>query len=67
MTDLRQVSVQIEDLIAEDGLVILEHEAKQSVEFGNGFIRTDERRWGFCGIAFYRKAEDSRTDTEADG
>lgn len=67
MTDLRQVSVQIEDLIAEDGLVILEHEAKQFVEFGNGFIRTDERRWGFCGIAFYRKAEDSRTDTEADG
>ena len=47
MTDLRQVSVQLEDLIAEDGLVILEHEAKQSVEFGNGFIGTDDEDIGF--------------------
>ena len=67
MTDLREISVQLEDLIADEGLVVLEHEAKQPVEFGTGFVRTDERSWGFCGIAFYRKANDSRTDTEEDG
>ncbi len=65
MTDLRDLSVYLESLIADDGLIIIEHEAKQSVEFGNGFVKTDERSWGFCGISFYRKAEVSQlTDTE---
>ena len=57
MTDLRELSVHLEPLIAEDGLVVVEHEAKKTVEFGNGFEKTDERSWGFCGISFFRKTD----------
>ena len=67
MTDLRELSIYLELLIAEDGLVIVEHEAKKTVEFGNGFKKTDERSWGFCGISFFMKSEGSSADTEADG
>ncbi len=55
MTDLREVAEGIEPLLAEDGEVILEHEAKQPVLFGDGFEKTDERKWGFCGMSFFRK------------
>ena len=67
MTDLRELSAHLEPLIAEDGLVVVEHEAKKTVEFGNGFVKTDERSWGFCGISFFRKSDGSPADTEADG
>ena len=64
MTDLREVAGELEHLTA-DGLVIIEHEAKQTVEFGTAFEKTDERKWGFCGVSFYRKKETDRTGTEA--
>ena len=67
MTGLQEVFDGIAPIITAESKVIYEHEAKQPVEFGTGFVRTDERSWGFCGIAFYRKADDSRTDTEEDG
>lgn len=55
MTDLRAVFDELEALTGDDSLVIVEHEAKQNVLFGDGFVKTDERRWGFCGISFLRK------------
>ncbi len=58
MTDLRDVFDELETLIRDDGLVIVEHEAKQKVLFGDGFVKTDERKWGFCGISFLRKRTD---------
>ena len=67
MTDLREVSEALKPLLAEDGLVTVEHEAKQEVRFGPGFEKTDERRWGFCGISFFRKAEEGRKETEENG
>lgn len=65
MTDLREVGAELEQL-TEDGLVIIEHEAKQAVEFGPAFEKTDERKWGFCGVSFYRKKETSGAGTEAE-
>lgn len=55
MTDLREVFAALVKLTAEDGLVILEHEAKSEPETGDLFEKTDERRWGYCGISFFRK------------
>ena len=62
MTDLREVFESIEALLEEDALVIVEHEAKQQVQAGAGFVRTDERKWGFCGMSFYKR----QTGREAD-
>ncbi len=67
MTDLREVFARLGDLIAEDGLVIVEHEAKQAVQTGVGFLKTDERKWGFCGMSFFRLAENSGENAEDDG
>ena len=57
MTDLRDVFAAMEKLIAPDGLIILEHEAKTEPVTGDLFEKADERRWGYCGIAFFRKKE----------
>ncbi len=64
MTDLREVFAGIRPLLAEDGLVIVEHEAREEIQFGEGFNRTDERRWGFCGMSFLKK-DDTETGTPA--
>ena len=61
MTDLQDVFDHLEPLLEEDGLVIVEHEAKKPVLAGNGFTVTDERKWGFCGVSFYRKKETDRS------
>ena len=55
MTDLRELSDQLLPLLPDNGLIILEHEAKKAVLFGDGFEKTDERKWGFCGISFFMK------------
>ncbi len=62
MTDLREVFAGIGPLVADDGLVIVEHEAGESVLYGDGFTKTDERKWGFCGMSFLQ-----RTNEETDG
>ena len=67
MTDLSEVSAALEPLMDADGLVIVEHEAKQPPEFGTGFEKTDERKWGFCGMTFYRKREETPQETEGNG
>ena len=55
MTDLRDVFEQIKLLTAEDGLIVVEHEARQTILAGNEFVLTDERKWGFCGASFFQK------------
>ena len=63
MTDLREIFDGIEQLTDSDSLIIAEHEAKQIIQYGSGFVQTDERKWGFCGISFFRKKKDK--DPEA--
>jgi len=55
MTDMREVFETLVSLTAEDGLVILEHEAKTEPVTGDLFEKTDERHWGYCGISFFRR------------
>lgn len=54
MTILDEVFNAIEGLMAEDGLVVLEHEARAEVSAGEAFEETDRRQWGYCGVTFYR-------------
>ena len=53
--DLKEVFAALERLTAPDGLVILEHEAKTESVTGDLFEKTDERKWGYCGISFFRR------------
>ena len=66
MTDLQEVSERLIPLVAESGLIIVEHEAGQTVSFSPRYEKTDERKWGFCGMSFYRKAETEGVQTESE-
>ena len=66
MTDLREVFTAVGQLLADDGLVILEHEAKATVTAGEGYEETDRRQWGYCGVTFYRLRKDGGTDAEGE-
>ena len=56
MTDMRDVFAALVKLTAPDGLIVLEHEAKSEPVTGDLFEKTDERRWGYCGISFFKVA-----------
>jgi 16S rRNA (guanine(966)-N(2))-methyltransferase RsmD len=63
MTDLRDVFTTLEKLLSDDGLVVLEHEAKAEVTAGEAFTETDRRQWGYCGISFYRLMKERGNNT----
>lgn len=63
MTDLRDVFTTLEKLLGDDGLVVLEHEAKAEVTAGEAFTETDRRQWGYCGISFYRLMKERGNNT----
>ena len=62
ITDLRDVFEAVRRLTDKDGLVILEHEGKAEIETGDAFERIDERRWGYCGVSFFRLKSDPGTE-----
>ena len=66
MTDLHDVFEALEGLVADDGLVILEHEAKAAVTPGEAFEETDRRQWGYCGVTFYRPRKCDAAATEGE-
>ena len=56
--DLRDIMEALKDLMAEHARIVLEHEAKAEIRAAEGFVRTDVRRWGFCGVSFYSGCAD---------
>ena len=62
MTDLRELFGAVRKLIEKDGLVILEHEGKAEILTGDQFEKIDERRWGYCGVSFFRSRIDTYTE-----
>ena len=62
MTDMREVFAALADLVSPDGLVVLEHEGKTEPVTGDLFEKTDERRWGYCGISFFGKKKSVVSD-----
>ena len=55
MTDLREVFLALEPLLAEDGRIILEHEAKADITVCDSFEEVRRRSWGYCGVTFYAR------------
>lgn len=56
MQNMTTVMQAIIPLLAEDALIILEHEGKIEPLTPEEYTRTDSRKWGYCGVSFYRYA-----------
>ena len=54
MRDLTQVTEQILPLMSEDALVILEHQGNLLPLVSAELVRTDQRRYGYCGLLFFQ-------------
>ena len=52
MTDLREVFRELSAVLAPEALIVLEHEAGERPETGDGYVCERERKWGFCGVSF---------------
>lgn len=53
MNDLAEVTSQLKPLLAEDGMVVVEHQADHPSLMADGFALQDSRRYGYCGISMY--------------
>ena len=53
MTDLSEVTAALRPLLAEGGLLVIEHKAGQPPLVSEGWACTDTRKYGYCGISFF--------------
>ena len=44
-------------LLTEDALVVVEHEARTAPAACDAYEKTDERKWGYVGVSFFRLKE----------
>lgn len=56
MTDLSQVTAQLLPMLTPDGLLVIEHKAGQPPLVSEGWLMTDSRKYGYCGISFFEPA-----------
>ena len=56
---LREVMDSLRPLLAEDGLVLLEHEAGVEITAASGYELVKERKWGFCAFSFYARSAEN--------
>jgi 16S rRNA (guanine966-N2)-methyltransferase len=59
MEDLSDVTASLVPLLAEGGIVVIEHRAEHEPLVASGYIRTDSRRWGIAGVTFYTREEEA--------
>ena len=59
MEDLRKVTEELLPLLAPGALVAVEHQADRPSRVCGALRRTDGRRWGFAGVTFYMREEDT--------
>ncbi|MGN0746341.1 MAG: 16S rRNA (guanine(966)-N(2))-methyltransferase RsmD [Aristaeellaceae bacterium] len=57
MQDLTEVTDALLPLLAEDALVIVEHEFRTLPVVSQVYERTDTRKYGYVGVSFYSKRE----------
>lgn len=67
MTDLRDVFEGLYPLMADDAIVIVEHEAGKPFCYDDRFVKFDERKWGFCGMSFLRIGDCNTVYSEQGG
>ena len=57
MTDLAPVGEGLKVLVAEDALIIIEHDEKAEPVFASDYVLADKRKYGKASISFYRLKE----------
>lgn len=57
MEGLAQVMESLVPLLTEDALVVVEHEARTAPAACDAYEKTDERKWGYVGVSFFRLKE----------
>jgi len=59
MTDLREVTERMKPLMAEEALLVIEHQAGAEVLVAPGLEALKERSWGYCGVKIYERVRDT--------
>ena len=54
MTDLREVTEALLPLLAEEGMIVLEHQAEARIQTAEALEAVRSRSWGYCGVTFFR-------------
>ena len=57
MRDMTAVMEALTPLLAEEALVVLEHQAAVMPLTADGYRMTDQRRYGYVGVSFFEPAE----------
>lgn len=55
MSDLREVMAELKPLLAEDALVIVEHEARVMPVTPDGYLMVDNRKYGYVGVSLFEQ------------
>lgn len=62
MHDMTAVMTALRPLLAEDAVILLEHEAKTFPATPDGFDLYDSRKYGVAGVSFFRLCEAEEAD-----
>lgn len=54
MVELAEVTEAIRPLLAEDALVVIEHDVRTTPHVADGYDATDTRRYGIVGVTFFQ-------------
>ena len=54
MGEMPHVTARLIPLLAEDALVVVEHEAAAPPETAPGYVLCDRRKYGYVGISFFQ-------------
>lgn len=54
MGEMPEVTARLLPLLAQDALVVVEHEAQSAPEVAEGYELTDRRKYGYVGVSFFR-------------
>ena len=54
MTDLREVTEALLPLLAEESMIVLEHQAEARIQAAEALEAVRSRNWGYCGVTFFR-------------
>jgi len=57
MRDMAEVMEALKPLLAEDAVIILEHEAQVMPSTADGYEMYDSRKYGYVGVSFFRRTE----------
>lgn len=56
MTDLSEVTAMLLPMLSQGGMLVIEHKAGQPPLVSEGWLMTDTRKYGYCGISFFEAA-----------